>query len=170
MFAMRSLALLTFTAALVVAAVTTTGADNRDSSTLEPDRHGHRCRRCLLARAQGRGQPADGDVPQSRRQPGQACLGRGQGRRAVLHDRGARGPHRPDLRVKRKGAGLEGSTTTGERTIAFVGAHPPSWPAANANATHTYGKPVELFDGKSLDPGTCRWPTARRAGPSSTAR
>ena len=55
------------------------------------------------------------------------------------------------FRVKRKGAGLEGSTTAGERTLEFTGARPPSWPAANANATHTYGKPVELFDGKSLD-------------------
>ena len=53
--------------------------------------------------------------------------------------------------LKRKGAGLEGSTTAGERTLEFTGARPPSWPAANANATHTYGKPVELFDGKSLD-------------------
>jgi hypothetical protein len=55
------------------------------------------------------------------------------------------------FRLRRKGSGLEGSTTAGERTIPLAGARPPAWKAANANATHTYGKPVELFDGKSLD-------------------
>ena len=55
------------------------------------------------------------------------------------------------FRAKRKGDGLEGSTTAGEKTIAFTGARPPRWPAANADGKHTYGKPVELFDGKSLD-------------------
>ena len=55
------------------------------------------------------------------------------------------------FRAKRKGDRLEGSTTAGEQTIAFTGVRPPSWPAANANAAHTYGKPVELFDGKSMD-------------------
>jgi hypothetical protein len=55
------------------------------------------------------------------------------------------------FRAKRKGDGLEGSTTARDRTIAFTGARPPKWPAANANAAHTYGTPVELFDGKTLD-------------------
>jgi 3-keto-disaccharide hydrolase len=55
------------------------------------------------------------------------------------------------FRAKRKGDGLEGSTTTDNRTIAFTGARPPKWPAANADGKHTYGKPVELFDGKTLD-------------------
>jgi hypothetical protein len=55
------------------------------------------------------------------------------------------------FRATRKGDRLEGTTTAGERTIAFTGVRPPAWPAANANGTHTYGKPVELFDGKSLD-------------------
>ena len=45
----------------------------------------------------------------------------------------------------------EGLPLKPERTLAFTGARPPSWPAANANATHTYGEPVELFDGKSMD-------------------
>jgi hypothetical protein len=55
------------------------------------------------------------------------------------------------FRAKRKGDGLEGSTTTDNRTIAFTGARPPKWPAANADGKHTYGTPVELFDGKTLD-------------------
>ena len=55
------------------------------------------------------------------------------------------------FRAKRRGDGLEGSTTTDNRTIAFTGARPPKWPAANADGKHTYGKPVELFDGKTLD-------------------
>jgi hypothetical protein len=37
------------------------------------------------------------------------------------------------------------------RRIDWVGTRPPNWPAANANGQHTYGKPVALFDGKTLD-------------------
>ncbi len=37
------------------------------------------------------------------------------------------------------------------RRIDWVGTRPPNWPAANANGRHTYGKPVVLFDGKTLD-------------------
>jgi hypothetical protein len=55
------------------------------------------------------------------------------------------------FRAKRKGAGLEGSTVAGERTITFTGARPPAWKPASANGAHTYGQPVELFDGKGLD-------------------
>jgi hypothetical protein len=39
----------------------------------------------------------------------------------------------------------------GDRTLTLNGGRPPSWPAANANGKHTYGTPVVLFDGKSLD-------------------
>lgn len=38
-----------------------------------------------------------------------------------------------------------------ERVINWVGVRPPVWPAANANGRHTYGAPVTLFDGVSLD-------------------
>jgi hypothetical protein len=38
-----------------------------------------------------------------------------------------------------------------ERTINWVGVRPPDWPKADANAKHTYGEPVVLFDGTSLD-------------------
>ena len=56
------------------------------------------------------------------------------------------------FRAKRKGDGLEGSTTNPDgKTLAFTGARPPKWPAANANGAHTFGTPVDLFDGKTLD-------------------
>ena len=38
-----------------------------------------------------------------------------------------------------------------ERTVSWVGARPPAWPKSDANAKHTYGKPVVLFDNASLD-------------------
>lgn len=35
-----------------------------------------------------------------------------------------------------------------ERVVNWVGVRPPKWPAADANAKHTYGTPVVLFDAK----------------------
>ena len=35
--------------------------------------------------------------------------------------------------------------------INWVGVRPPVWPPSNANAAHTYGDPVALFDGKTMD-------------------
>jgi hypothetical protein len=46
---------------------------------------------------------------------------------------------------------LVGSVTLGTRTIPWVGARPPTWAAANANGTHTFGTPVVLVDGTSLE-------------------
>jgi len=37
------------------------------------------------------------------------------------------------------------------RVVNWVGVRPPTWPPANANGQHAYGKPVVLFDGTSLD-------------------
>lgn len=37
------------------------------------------------------------------------------------------------------------------QTVTMTGGHPPAWPPSNANGTHTYGKPVALFDGKTID-------------------
>ncbi len=54
-------------------------------------------------------------------------------------------------RATLQGGKLTGSVTMGERTVNWVGVRPPKWPAANANAAHTYGQPVELVTG-SLDP------------------
>ena len=53
---------------------------------------------------------------------------------------------------------LVGTTMTTPRgtggmpsSISWVGVRPPSWPAADANAKHTYGAPVALFDGTTMD-------------------
>jgi hypothetical protein len=35
--------------------------------------------------------------------------------------------------------------------MTFAGVRPPMWGAVNANGKHTFGKPVELFNGTSLD-------------------
>jgi hypothetical protein len=141
---MRSLAFLTLTAALVVAAVTTTGADNR----------------AFLGRWNLTGTGTDSnavfwlEITEENGQLSGMFLNRGGSpvKLASIEVKGdePEGRTGQTFRVKRKGAGLEGSTTTGERTLEFTGARPPTWPAVNANATHTYGKPVELFDGKTL--------------------
>src|ERR1700752_3764004 len=55
------------------------------------------------------------------------------------------------FRATLDGAKLVGTTKAGERTVNFVGVRPPTWPKSDANAKHTYGKPVELFDGKTVD-------------------
>jgi Domain of Unknown Function (DUF1080) len=152
MSVMRSLSMLTLTAALVVAAVATTGADNRaflgrwnltgtgtDSNAvfwLEVKEEGGQLSGMFLNRGGSPVRLASIEV---------------QGDELVFTTAAPEGRPGQTFRVRRKGAGLEGSTTTGERTLAFTGARPPSWPAANANATHTYGEPVELFDGKSMD-------------------
>ena len=36
-------------------------------------------------------------------------------------------------------------------TTKVTGERPPVWGACDANAKHTFGKPVVLFDGKSMD-------------------
>jgi len=47
-----------------------------------------------------------------------------------------------------------------ERVIEWHGVRRPTWPAVNASGTHTYGTPVALFDGTSLDAFTGQNPTA----------
>lgn len=57
----------------------------------------------------------------------------------------------PEVRAKVQGDKLTGSVTTTDGTVAFVGVRPPKWGAADANAKHTFGKPIDLFDGKTID-------------------
>jgi hypothetical protein len=47
-------------------------------------------------------------------------------------------------------AGAQPATPT-ERIVNWIGERRPTWPAVNANGAHTYGTPVALFDGKTLD-------------------
>jgi hypothetical protein len=67
----------------------------------------------------------------------------------------------PEFRARLQGDKLAGSVKAGERTIEFVGVRPPKWGPADANAAHKFGKPVELFDGKSMD----AWGVARKDRP-----
>ena len=56
-----------------------------------------------------------------------------------------------EFRATLDGGKLVGTTKAAERTINVVGVRPPKWPPSNANAKHAYGKPVDLFDGKSWE-------------------
>ena len=61
-----------------------------------------------------------------------------------------RGPA-PEYRARMKGNTLAGTIKTPSRTIEFTGARPPKWPPSDANAPHKLGKPIDLFDGTSMD-------------------
>src|SRR5262245_6554745 len=43
------------------------------------------------------------------------------------------------------------ATPASSRVVNWVGTHPPAFPPSNANGRHTYGTPVALADGKSMD-------------------
>jgi len=64
--------------------------------------------------------------------------------------RGGRGDAQPN-KVRLEGGKLVGTIMDRGTAIPVTGVRPPKWPAANANAKHTFGKPVALFDGTSLD-------------------
>jgi hypothetical protein len=152
MSVMRRLVSLAFTAALLVAATTTTRADHQ----------------AFLGRWNLTGTGADSNAVfwlELKEENGQLSgmfLNRGgspvklasvevKGDELVFTTAAPEGRTGQTFRAKRKGEGLEGSTTQRDRTVAFTGARPAKWPAANADGKHTYGKPVELFDGKSVD-------------------
>lgn len=65
-------------------------------------------------------------------------------------DGGRRGAG-PEFHLRAQGDKLTGSVKMGDRTVELVGARPPKWGNYNANAPHKFGKPVDLFDGKSMD-------------------
>jgi photosystem II stability/assembly factor-like uncharacterized protein len=58
---------------------------------------------------------------------------------------------------ERRGGGRRGgdpaapAPAPAARKVTWIGVRPPAWPPANASGAHTYGAPVALFDGKSLD-------------------
>ena len=56
-----------------------------------------------------------------------------------------------EFRGKLAGDKLTATLKRGDQTLALNGGKAPVWPPSNANGNHTYGKPVVLFDGKSLD-------------------
>ena len=60
---------------------------------------------------------------------------------------GGTGQNRPTVTLRAAGNKLTG--TVGQVKVA--GERPPTWGACDANGSHALGKPVSLFDGKSLD-------------------
>lgn len=57
----------------------------------------------------------------------------------------------PEFRARAEGGKLTGSVQMPQGPRTFYGVRPAKWPAVNASGKHAFGKPVELFDGKSLD-------------------
>jgi hypothetical protein len=57
----------------------------------------------------------------------------------------------PEFHAHAQGTLLRGWVDDNGHKVEWTGAHPPVWPAANANGAHSYGSVIELFDGKSLD-------------------
>jgi hypothetical protein len=57
----------------------------------------------------------------------------------------------PQIALRAAGNKLTGTVTTGDTSVPVTGVRPPKWGACDANGKHTFGRPVALFDGKSLD-------------------
>ena len=69
----------------------------------------------------------------------------------IFQMRSGRSGPAPQHRVRREGDRLVGTITDRGIDVPVVGVRPPQWPDANANASHTFGTPVALFDGTSID-------------------
>jgi hypothetical protein len=67
-------------------------------------------------------------------------------------------PPKPVHRAKVEKGTLLGTLTRGAETVKWVGVRPPKWGPADANATHRYGEPVVLFNGKDLAGFTFQFP------------
>jgi hypothetical protein len=57
---------------------------------------------------------------------------------------------KPSVSLRPAGATLVGAVTNAAGAVKVTAVRPPQWGACNANAKHTFGKPVALFDGTSL--------------------
>ena len=56
----------------------------------------------------------------------------------------------PKAIVSLKAAGGKLTGTVGAQAVKVTGERPPKWGACDANAAHTFGKPIALFDGTSV--------------------
>ena len=65
-----------------------------------------------------------------------------------------RGEVRPTANLRVSNGKLAGTVGGPQGSVKVTGERPPQWGACDANAAHTFGKPVQLFDGKSLDAWT----------------
>lgn len=59
-------------------------------------------------------------------------------------------PTKPSVMLSPSGASLVGTVTTATGAVKVTGVRPPQWGACDANAKHTFGKPVALFDGSTM--------------------
>jgi Domain of Unknown Function (DUF1080) len=72
------------------------------------------------------------------------------------------GESKPAVALRASGDKLTGTVKTGNDAVKVTGERPPKWGACDANAKHTFGKPVALFDGKSM----AAWDVQRKGQPS----
>jgi len=56
----------------------------------------------------------------------------------------------PEIQLKAAGKGISGTVKSGDDVVKVAGVRPPQWGTYDANAKHTFGKAVELFNGKSM--------------------
>ena len=77
---------------------------------------------------------------------------------------GGRGDSRPSVNLRVAGGKLTGTVGTSP-AVKVTGVRPPQWGACDANAKHTFGKPVALFDGTSL----AAWGVQHKDRPSNWA-
>ena len=68
----------------------------------------------------------------------------------LVFDVGGSGGRKQTHRAKVVGGKLMGEAASGSEAVKWVGVRPPRWGKFNANAKQGYGKPVELFDGKTV--------------------
>ena len=103
---------------------------------------------------------AEGPLPESLLEPLRPADDQSRERRTGVRERARRKArrHRRPGAARSRTAAWSGTTTTARRdpaqppqVINWVGVRPPTWPPANANGKHTYGAPVALFDGKTMD-------------------
>jgi hypothetical protein len=69
----------------------------------------------------------------------------------IFHLSGGEDRPGPEFRARLENGRLVGRAKYPDRTVEWTGVRSPSWPPADANARHTYGTPVALFNGTSLD-------------------
>ena len=68
----------------------------------------------------------------------------------LVFEVGGSGGRKQTHRAKVVGGKLLGEVVSSGEKLEWVGVRPPRWGKYDANAKHTYGKPVELFDGKTV--------------------
>lgn len=65
---------------------------------------------------------------------------------------------KPVHRAKVVSGKLIGTLNMGAETVHWVGVRPPKWGHYDTNGKHNFGKPVELFDGKTMNSWGVQFP------------